>query len=52
MIGFTAQYESGQIKVDNDEILDAKWFTKEEIDLPESDISISSWLIQNFIDNH
>lgn len=52
MIGFTADYASGEIKVDNDEILEAKWFTPDEIDMPESDISISSYLIRKFIKDH
>jgi NAD+ diphosphatase len=51
MVGFTAEYESGDIKVDNFEILKAKWFKKDEIKR-RSNISISSWLIDDFIDNH
>ena len=51
MLGFTAEYESGDIKVDGDEILKAKWFKKDEIIRYDSDISISDWLIQNFIDS-
>jgi NAD+ diphosphatase len=52
MLAFTAEYESGDIKVDGDEILKAKWFKKEEIIRYDSDISISDWLIQNFIDTN
>ena len=52
MLGFTAEYESGDIKVDGDEIVKAKWFKKDEIIRYDSDISISDWLIQNFIDSH
>ena len=52
MLAFTAEYESGNIKVDGDEILKAKWFKKEEIIRYGSDISISDWLIQNFIDTN
>ncbi len=52
MLGFTAEYDSGDIKVDGDEILKAKWFKKEEIERYDSDISISDWLIQDFIDNY
>ena len=52
MLGFEAEYESGDIKVDGDEILKAKWFKKDEIIRYSSDISISDWLIQRFIDNH
>ena len=51
MLGFTAEYESGDIKVDGDEIVRAKWFKKDEITRYKSDISISDWLIQNFIDS-
>ena len=51
MLAFTAEYESGDITVDGDEILKAKWFKKEEITRYESDISISDWLIQDFL-NH
>ena len=51
MLGFTAEYESGDIKVDGDEIVRALWFKKDEIIRYGSDISISDWLIQDFIDN-
>ena len=51
MLGFTAEYDSGDIKVDGDEILKAKWFKKDEIIRYGSDISISDWLIQEFIDS-
>ena len=50
MLGFRAEYESGDIKVDGDEIVKAKWFKKDEIIRYETDISISDWLVQNFID--
>lgn len=50
MIGFTAEYLEGEIKVDNDEIVDAKWFTKEEIPgIYRKSISISSDLIEWFL---
>ena len=52
MLAFEAEYESGEIKVDGDEIVKAKWFKKDEIIRYASDISISDWLIQEFIDNH
>ncbi len=52
MLGFEAEYESGDIKVDGDEILKAKWFKKDEIIRYSSDISISDWLIQKFIDEN
>ncbi|MDR7857780.1 NAD(+) diphosphatase [Tissierella sp.] len=50
MIGFTAEHLDGEIQVDNDEIVDAKWFTKEEIpSLYRKSISISSELIEWFL---
>lgn len=51
MLAFTADYNSGDIKVDGDEIVKAKWFKKDEIIRYGSDISISDWLIQEFIDS-
>lgn len=52
MLGFTADYKSGEIKVDGNEIVDAKWFDVEKIREPKSDISISSFLIKKFIAEH
>lgn len=52
MLAFTAEYKSGEIKVDGDEILKAKWFSKNEIERYDSDISISDWLINDFIENN
>ena len=52
MLGFTADYDCGEIVVDGDEIIDAKWFKPEEIKMPPSDISISSWLINKYIKTH
>ena len=49
MFGFIAEYESGDIKVDGDEILTAKWIKKEDVEPPETDISIASWLIEEFL---
>ena len=51
MLGFICEYDSGEIKVDNFEILDAKWFKKEEIK-PISSISIASKLIEYFKENY
>ena len=31
MIGFTAEYESGDIKVDGEEILHADWYSKDNL---------------------
>lgn len=52
MLGFTAEYESGEIHVDGKEILDAKWFSPEEIPPPPSKMSIASELIEWFVENY
>ena len=52
MIGFTADYESGEIDVDGKEIVDAKWFDVDEIIPLPSNISISSELIEWYIENY
>lgn len=52
MIGFTADYAGGDIVVDGNEILEAHWFSPDKIDVPESDISISAYLINKFIKDH
>lgn len=48
MLGFIAEYESGEINIDDFEIRDAKWFKKEDIEPLESNISIASSLINYF----
>ena len=52
MLAFEAEYESGEITVDDDEIVDAKWFKVSDIKNYPTDISISSWLIENVINNN
>lgn len=50
MIGFTADYESGEIKIDNVEIEDANWYRKDEIPgWPRSSVSISQKLVEDFV---
>ncbi|MGI6685848.1 MAG: NAD(+) diphosphatase [Bacillota bacterium] len=49
MIGFTAEYESGEIQVDGKEISHAAWFTKDELPEIPGSISIAWHLIQWFI---
>lgn len=52
MIGCKCKYKSGEIKVDENEITNAKWFKKEEIPKPPSDISIFSRLVKDFKENY
>lgn len=50
MIGFTAEYSSGEIKVDDLEIADAGWFTRDEIPRIPPSISIARKLIDWFME--
>ncbi len=52
MIGFTAEYDSGDIRVDNVEISSAKWFNPEDIERLPSEISISAYLVNRFLDKY
>lgn len=45
MIAFTADYESGQIRVDGDEITHARWFNTDELPETPSRVSIAGELI-------
>ncbi len=50
MLGFTAQYVSGEIDTTDDELEDANWYAVD--DLPTTfpgNISISQWLLNDFI---
>jgi len=50
MIGFTAEYESGEINVDKNELTDAAWFARDEIPRIPPSISIARKLIDWFIE--
>ena len=52
MLGFTAEFLKGEIKVDGVEIEEAGWFTKDEIPVIPGKTSISGWLIEYFINKH
>ena len=52
MIGIICKYDSGDIKVDGNEITKAKWFKKEDIEFDGYELSIASKLIKNFIENY
>lgn len=49
MIGFTAEYAGGEIKVDNKEILDARWFSADTIPEIPGKVSIARALIDWFL---
>jgi NAD+ diphosphatase len=49
MIAFTARYAGGEIKVDNEEILDAAWFSADQLPTIPGKISIARALIDWFV---
>jgi len=52
MIGFTAEYESGEIQVDGNEIGDANWYSSNAMPLTPDSISIAKKLINWFVENY
>lgn len=49
MIGFTAQYAGGEIAIDQQEILEAHWFHKQNLPLVPPPLSIARQLIDWFV---
>ena len=58
MLGFHAQATTTEIVLDENEIAEARWFTREElraanhageVKLPPSGVSISTWLIEQWL---
>ena len=52
MIGFTAEYASGEIQVDGVEIGDANWYSSNEMPVTPDSISIAKKLIAWFCENY
>ena len=50
MIGFTSEYEAGEIRIEEEEILDAGWFAPDKLPNIPGKISIARQLIDWFID--
>ena len=51
MIGFIADYKKGDLKPDNEEITDLRWFKPNEIPEWPDKVSIARTLIDYFIEN-
>ncbi len=49
MLGFHAEYESGEIVIQEEELSDAQWFHYNDLPNKPASISISGWLINDFI---
>ncbi len=50
MVGFTARYASGEIRIDGKEIVDAGWFGSENLPELPGKISIARQLIDSFVE--
>lgn len=50
MLGFHAEYESGEISCQDDEIAEARWFDVDDLPNIPPRSAISRWLIDEFID--
>jgi NAD+ diphosphatase len=48
MIGFTAEYDGGEIVIDHEELEDAAWFPRDDLPPTFSTQCIASWMIFNF----
>jgi NAD+ diphosphatase len=49
MVGFVARYAEGEIRLQEDEIEDARWFTADDLPLLPSPMSIARRLIEDFL---
>ena len=49
MLGFHAEYKSGDIVCQPGEIADAQWFTRDTLPQTPPKTAISGWLIEEFI---
>ncbi|BCE03015.1 NAD(+) diphosphatase [Marinicellulosiphila megalodicopiae] len=49
MLGFVAEYKSGEIDIDKHELLDAKWFGLDNLPKMPPSYTIARWLINQFI---
>ncbi|MBB6214643.1 NAD+ diphosphatase [Anaerosolibacter carboniphilus] len=52
MVAFTADYAGGEIKADEEELVDAKWFSAKDLPQIPGSISIARKLIDWFIETH
>lgn len=48
MLGFYAEYEDGEIDIQEDEILTADWFPLNKLPLTPPTLSIAGWMIEQF----
>lgn len=50
MIGFTAEWASGELEIQEEEIVDAGWYTSDDLPpCPIGGMSIAGWMIQDWL---
>ena len=49
MLGFIADYDSGEINIQEEEIADAQWFNYKNMPNKPAMVSISGWLVDAYI---
>ena len=52
MLGYFCEYESGEIKVEEAELEDAKWFKINDLPNVPPNLSISGQLITRYLEDH
>lgn len=52
MVGFTADYGAGELSIDGNEIVEARWFAVDDLPAIPGSISIARQLIDSFIARH
>ena len=52
MLGYFCEYESGEIKVEEAELEDAKWFKINDLPNVPPKLSISGQLITSYLEDH
>ena len=52
MLGFSCEYESGEIKIDEKEIAEANWYRYDKLPYVPPSTSLSGLLINSFVEDH
>ena len=52
MLGYSCEYESGDIVVDEKEIAEANWYKYDDLPYVPPITSLSGQLIQSFVEDH
>lgn len=50
MVGFTAEYAGGELSIDQNEIVEARWYGPDELPVIPGKLSISRMLIDHFVE--